>query len=387
MSDNTEVIDAPQASLSSEERDELASSIREALEDWAPLSTTRNLLEDGAPWDAGAWLRLCDELGVVALATDPRYGGEGFGAAARGAVLEEMGRLLYGGPYLATSIAAAALELFGDNDACTEWLPQIISGSVIATIATAEHFLDLAAPARETIMRTSSEGHVIVSGRKRAVLAGNAADLFLVTAVDPEGKAALVAVRAGQKGVVITPEPSLDLTKSIATVTFDNAAGQKVTPNQDFDTCWRAVCALAVAALAAEQVGAARSGVAMTIQYARARVQFGREIGSFQAVRHRLADMYAEVEVAVAAAHAASAQTNWFDPDAQVAAYTAGSFCSETFLWVSEETVQLHGGIGFTWEHDAHLFFKRAKWSEMVYGSPARLRAHVLALLTSALPA
>jgi alkylation response protein AidB-like acyl-CoA dehydrogenase len=219
-----------------------------------------------------------------------------------------------------------------------------------------------------------------VSGTKIAVAAGGQANAFLVVARDARTGALLVLlVDAQSEGVDVTERPALDLTRRLATVRFDQAPAHALT----FDSGGEAlilgeVLDLACSALAAEQVGAASGLLELTIDYARRRIQFGREIGSFQAVRHRLADLYSAVQVATSATRHAVRAVESGAPDRAIAAATARSVASDVFKDVAEAAVQLHGGIGFTWEHPCHLYLKRAKASELLLGAPSahRRRLH-----------
>lgn len=354
---------------------ELRSAVREALEEMAPLGRTLELMETGRPDDPTVWTRLSRELALPGIAIPEEYGGQGFGAAEQGAVLEELGRVLYGGPYLSSAVlTAGALRIAGDQGACARWLPGLSDGSRLGALAIDDGALP-------TTATPDDAGGVRLDGRKVAVIDGVGADL-LVVPVRSDGAPVLAVVETPAAGLSIAPVPVMDLTRRLATVTFDGVPAHLLRPVRPDAPL--AIRRLLASALASEQAGAARGALDATVEYARTRVQFGREIGSFQAVRHRLADLYAEVEIATAAARAAAACDDLTRDDAAVLVETATSIGTETFLTTSEEMVQLHGGIGFTWEHPAHLFLKRAKSGEILVGGAEAARARLHDVLVSA---
>jgi len=371
--------DRSSSTLGIDDLAELRASVRAALDELAPVSATAALMEGDIPWDRKVWNRLAGELALPGIAIPGEHGGQGFGGTELGIVLEELGRSLYGGPYLSSAaIAAGAITLAADEAFAAAWLPRLAAGTAIATFAVEETWGDWSSSAAQNQLTEAGSTHSgRLSGAVRAVLDGQSADLFLTTALDEEGGVVLVAVEGAQPGVRAEAEPVLDLTRQLSRVTFRDTRAHVVRTRRPARDVVSAVAHLRRAMLANEQVGAARAVLDLTIGHARTRIQFGREIGSFQAVRHRLADLHADVEMAAATARAAAATADWFSPDAAIRAATAASFCSETFLHVSEEAVQLHGGIGFTWEHPAHLYLKRAKSSELVFGDPARHRARL----------
>ncbi len=344
---------------------ELRHGVGQALDALAPVTRTLQLLEAVPPYEEKVWRRLSEELSLPGFAVPEELGGQGFGSAEQGAVLEELGRVLYAGPYLASAVlAAGALQLAGDREASARWLPGLSDGSRLGAVALEDGPLPVT---------TTDEhaGRVRLNGQKVAVIGGVGADLLITIAHGANGPA-MVVVELPLAGVRVEPVPVMDLTRPLATVTFDGASGFLVHPSRP--QVPRALRRLLASAVASEQVGAARGALDAALSYARTRVQ---------AVRHRLADLYAEVEIATAAARAAAGCSDLASQEGAILVDTATSICSETLLTVAEEVIQLHGGIGFTWEHPAHLFLKRAKSSEILVGGPEAARGRLLDALAA----
>jgi alkylation response protein AidB-like acyl-CoA dehydrogenase len=311
----------------------------------------REVVRDFCRKHAGprAWVRLTGELGLTGLAVAECYGGAGAGLAEVAVAVEETGRVLLPAPYLSTALAGAVLNegMLSDNggDAAGELLPGIASGALRAAFVFGDCSVE------------ASDGRL--TGVAHHVLDGAEADLFLVGA-----GGALFAVRATD--TVVTPACTLDQTRSQATVEFPAApavaAGCAAERAED----------LLRVMLAVESVGAAAHCLDVTVGYLRTRVQFGRPIGAFQALRHRCADL--AVEVASARATAAGTPAELPVPGLPVLGPLAKRYCVDVFWHVAAEMIQLHGGIGFTWEHEAHRYLKRAKTSQLLHGTPAQLR-------------
>jgi alkylation response protein AidB-like acyl-CoA dehydrogenase len=297
--------------------------------------------------------------------------------------MEQFGRRLLASPYLASAVlAAGALVASDDEAAMNEHLPGIASGDTIATLAVteADGAWDIARSATTATRRGSSEFRV--SGQKLYVLDGVNADLLLVSATTPEGPT-LLAVRAHDCS--ISAIPSIDLTRRLAKVTLDEAPATKVgAPGQAAELIDSALSRAAVA-LAASQAGGAIECVEFTTDYVRDRYQYGRPVGSFQAVKHRLADMLRAAEYARAAAYEAARIADDEAKDLHRAAAVARTFCSDAFMAVTAGTIQLHGGIGFTWEHPAHLYFRRARLDAVLLGDARAWRERLAGHLLSAL--
>jgi alkylation response protein AidB-like acyl-CoA dehydrogenase len=348
--------------------EELRAVLREFLAAKSPVHRALEQMESPGGYDRAVWSQMCDQLALSALTIPEDLGGQGFGFAELAVVLEELGRVGYMGPLFATALATNALLLAGD----IQYVPRIASGEITATLAVHEPGHGWATAATTTVTHTDDTHRL--TGTKAWVLDGATADLVIVSAGHD-----LFAVEADQSGVTAEPVAVLDLTRPLATVTFTDVIATRVGPADALESVMRT----ANAALAAQQAGGAQACLEMTVAYAAERIQFGRPIGSYQAVRHRLADMFVLAETARATARHAAQALATGDPDSKVAVGVAASYCSEAFLRIAEETIQLHGGIGFTWEHPAHLFFKRAKASALMFGDPAAQRARIAHALTN----
>jgi alkylation response protein AidB-like acyl-CoA dehydrogenase len=360
---------------------ELREEVARFLSRRADLTALQGLIEAERNYDPAVWKRMAAELQLQGIAVSEAHGGQGFGFVEQAVVIEELGRVLYSGPYLASAVlGAAVLSRANDSDLKRDWLGGVVTGEKVVTLAVSEESLMWTADQISTTAAHDVGTAYRVSGTKTAVVAGGQANAFLVVARDSHTDELLVlVVDAQSEGVDVTERPALDLTRRFATVRLDQAPAHALT----FDTDGEELILgelndLAGAALAAEQVGAASGLLELTLEYARRRIQFGREIGSFQAVRHRLADLYSTVQVATAATRHAVRAVETGAADRAIAAATARSVASEAFKEVAEAAIQLHGGIGFTWEHPCHLYFKRAKASELLLGTPSahRRRLH-----------
>lgn len=344
---------AQSALADSAEHKQLRESVSRLLADRAPLAELRS----GAGFDADLWRRLA-ELGLTALTVPEKYDGLGQTEVETCVVFEELGRALYPGPYLATvGLAVPALLASGDEAACAELLPGIASGETVATLAVDWSATATAAPATAV-----ADGDAwLLTGSKPVVLAGAEADLLLVTARHGES-VSLFAVDGGAAGLTRTPLDSLDLARSVARIDLAGTPAALLgTPGTAPDLV-ADVLDRALVALAAEQAGGAAACLAMCVEYAKTRQQFGQPIGSFQAVAHKCVDMLHGVEFSRSSARYAAAALAEGDAEFPVAARVAAAYCGEAFRTITVETVQLHGGIGFTWEHDTHLYYRRA-WS------------------------
>jgi alkylation response protein AidB-like acyl-CoA dehydrogenase len=350
----------------SAEQQELRDSVRRFVADRAPLARVRELMDSGEV-DRDVWDQAGSQLGLQGIAIPEEYGGAGFTFAEQAIVLEELGAGLYGGPYLASAVlAATALLSSGDQGARLDLLPGIASGQTVATLAFTEDDGSWD-PASIRLEAAKHGDSWVLNGHKSFVLDGASADLILVVAVT-DGGLSLFAVDAGASGLTATALPALDQTRNLARLEFDSVASQLIGAPGDAAAILDRTLDVAAIALAAEQLGGAQRALDMAVDYAKVRHQFGRPIGSFQAIKHRCADLLLEVESlrsAVAYAAAAVAEDSGEIP---VVASLVKAYGSEVYFHVTAENIQIHGGIGFTWEHDAHLFFKRAKSSELFLG-------------------
>jgi alkylation response protein AidB-like acyl-CoA dehydrogenase len=351
----------------SSEQEEFRGSLRRFLADKSPAAEVRRLMETGSGYDPQVWKQLADQLGLQGLAIPEEFGGAGATPVELGIAFEEMGRVLFCAPFFSTvGLAAQALLAVGDDQAKREYLPQIADGSLLATVAVTEGDgrWDLAAVRTSAAADGTSPAAFRLDGTKMFVVDGHTAELLLVVARTGSGLG-LFAVDAVGAGVVRTRLQTLDMTRKLARLEFTQAPALLVSGPGDATAALSRALDLALLALTAEQVGGAQRCLDMAVDYANIRMQFGRPIGSFQAIKHKCAEMLVEVESAKSAAYHAAGSA----PDELgVATAIAKAYCSEAYFRVAAETIQVHGGIGFTWEHDAHLYFRRAKSSQLLLG-------------------
>ncbi|OLZ64125.1 acyl-CoA dehydrogenase [Streptomyces sp. IMTB 2501] len=327
---------------------------------------------------AAAWRPLTEQIGVAALAVPDEYGGAGCGSREVHVVMEELGRELCRVPYLGSAVLTVqALLASGDRAACARLLPPLAEGRTVGALAWAEQSSWDASAIRAAAV-PGPGGTWRITGAKHHVLDGAEADVLLVAARTAAG-VSLFDVAVDGAGVRREAAVSMDQTRAQARVVLDGAEGRLIGADGQGDRALAHVLDLACTALAAEQVGAAERCLELTVAYARERVQFGRPIGSFQAVKHRLADAYVLVESARSAALGAAFAAADDSPALPRYAAVAKSACSEAFSAVAGEMIQLHGGIAITWEHAAHHYFKRAHGSGQLFGPPAWHRSRLAA--------
>ncbi|MGW4911080.1 acyl-CoA dehydrogenase family protein [Streptomyces sp. NPDC004270] len=365
-----------------EEQEELRLLVRTFLVDKATGNNSPSAATGPQEYDRGLWRRLSGQLGLTGLAVPERFGGAGLGPAELGVVLEEMGRALFPSPYFATAVLAGqTLAHCGDEVAMERWLPDIASGALTATLATAEPDGSWETDRPATVAVQGRDGWVL-SGTKTYVVDGHTAELLLVSARCPDGVGLFGVPAATAPGLTRTALDALDPTRPLARIGLDATPATRIGTG-DAAGSLAAVRDLVRAALAAEQVGGAAACLDMAVGHARTREQFGRPIGSFQAIKHKCAQLLVEVECARSAARFAGSVVGTPGTEAAIAAAVARSYCSEAFTHAAKENIQIHGGIGFTWEHRAHLYLRRAKSSELLFGTPREERAR-LARLTMA---
>jgi alkylation response protein AidB-like acyl-CoA dehydrogenase len=353
-----------------EELDELREAVREFLVAKSPETAVRAAIQNGGRHDPAVWDQMARQLRLPGLALPSDYGGDGFGLTELEVVLEEMGAALLCSPFFATVVLAAqALLASADEAACVRYLPGIAAGQTIATLAAAEGNASWDPAMVATRAERTADGWAL-TGKKSFVIDGAIADLVLVVARSTAGPS-LFAVDRGAPGLCAAPMTTLDPTRPMAALTFDQAPAVLIGAEGQGGRLMSRVLDLACVALGAEQAGGARQCLQMSAGYARTRFQFGRPIGSFQAVKHKCADMLVRVELAEAAAREAARLADEAAPEFGVAAATAHICCSQAYLFAATENIQVHGGIGFTWEHPAHLYFRRAKSTELLFGGPA----------------
>jgi alkylation response protein AidB-like acyl-CoA dehydrogenase len=353
----------------SEEQEELRRTVRSFLEQKSPESEVRRLMETTEGYDPAVWEQMGSQLGLQGLHIPEEFGGSGYTYVELIVVLEEMGRALLTAPYFSTVVLAAnALIHSGDDAAKKELLPGIASGETIATLAFTEEN-GRWDEAGITMTATKDGDGYALDGTKMFVLDGHTASVILVAARTDAG-VSLFSVAGDASGLTRTPLSTMDQTRKQARLEFSGTPAKLIgTEGEGWSTLER-VLDLAAVGLAAEQVGGAQYCLEMAVQYAKDRVQFGRPIGSFQAIKHKCADMLLEVESAKSAAYYAGWCAAELNDELPSVASLAKAYCSEAYFHVTAENIQIHGGIGFTWEHPAHLYFKRAKSSELLLGDP-----------------
>jgi alkylation response protein AidB-like acyl-CoA dehydrogenase len=352
-----------------EEQDELRKTVRSFLESKSPESAVREQMETEAGFDAAVWSQMAEQMGLQGLHIPEEFGGSGFSYVELGIVLEEMGRSLLCAPFFATVVLAAnTLIHSGDDNAKKSYLPGIASGETIATVAFTEPNGKWDESGIEATATASGDGYSI-SGTKMYVLDGHTANLIVVAARTDAG-VSLFAVDGDASGLTRTPLSTMDQTRKQAKLEFNGTPATLIgAEGAGWDVLGQVLDLVAVG-LAAEQVGGAQKVLEMAVEYAKVRVQFGRPIGSFQAIKHKCADMLLEVESAKSAAYYGMWCASEANDELPSVASLAKAYCSEAYFHAAAENIQIHGGIGFTWEHPAHLYFKRAKSSELLFGDP-----------------
>jgi alkylation response protein AidB-like acyl-CoA dehydrogenase len=352
-----------------DEQEELRKTVRSFLENKSSEEAVREQMETDNGFDTAVWSQMGEQMGLQGLSIPEEFGGSGYGFVELGIVLEEMGRALLCAPFFSTAVLAAnTLLQSGDDAAKQKYLPGIASGETVATLAYVE-------PSGKwdesgiTMQATKSDGGYTLSGTKSFVLDGHTAGLIIVAAKTDSGTS-LFAVDGDNSGLTKTNLSTMDQTRKQAKLDFDNTPAELIGDEGKGWATLETVLDLAAVALAAEQVGGAQKVLEMAVDYAKVRVQFGRPIGSFQAIKHKCADMLLEVESAKSAAYYGMWCASEMNDELPSTASLAKAYCSEAYFHAAAENIQIHGGIGFTWEHPAHLYFKRAKSSELLFGDP-----------------
>ena len=364
-------------SVSTEQR-ELRESVRRFLTERAPLTKVRELMETADGTDPDVWRQASAQLGLPGIAVPEEYGGAGFSFAEQAIVLEELGAALFTGPYLASAVlAATALLASDDQETMKDLLPGIAAGETIATLAFTEDdgswdpaSIRLAATEdAATKDAAAKNAGWRLDGHKSFVLDGQAADLILAVATTgTDGTLSLFAVTSTAEALTRRALPTLDQTRKLARLSFNHTPARLVGEPGAARAVLDHTLDVAAIALAAEQLGGAQRALDMAVAYAKVRQQFGRPIGSFQAIKHRCADLLLEVESLRSAVGYAAAAVAAGSTEVRVLAPLLKAYASEVYSHVAGENIQIHGGIGFTWEHDAHLYLKRAKASELFLG-------------------
>jgi alkylation response protein AidB-like acyl-CoA dehydrogenase len=357
-----------------DEQEQFRDIVARFCRDKSPTTAVRAQMETERGYDPAVWEQLCQELGLAAIHIPEHKGGSGFGPVELGIVMEEMGRSLLCSPYFASAVlTATAIAEVGTDVQCEQLIPSITNGSTIGALAISDSDGGFSTD-RLTTIATPNDDAYTLNGAKRFVVDGRNADLLVVAAATESGPA-LFTVAADAGGLDRTPTAVMDPTRKLADITFTNTPAQRLGGGEALDLT--PVYNTALIALANEMAGGAQALFDSAVEYTKLRVQFGRTIGSFQAIKHRLADLLLEVEGAKSAAYQA-AQAMAADEAVTQSASLAKACAAEAYLSAAIQCIQLHGGIGFTWENDTHLWFKRAKSSEVFLGTPAHHRERML---------
>jgi alkylation response protein AidB-like acyl-CoA dehydrogenase len=360
--------------------EELRATVRRFLAARAPMSEVRRVIGTGQGYDPGTWATMASQLGLPGLPFPEELGGAGATWTEVAVVLEELGRALLPSPYLASVVlAGTAIATSGDGAARKELLPPIATGEVTATLAMLEDDGRWdASSAGLTAVRAGDAYRL--DGYKTFVLDGHLADLVIVAARTGSG-ASLFAVAGNSPGLRRTALPTLDQTRPQARLEFAGVPAQLLGGEGQARPALARTFDLALVAVAAEGLGGAQRCLEMSLAYARERIAFGRPIGAFQAIKHKLADLFAEIEFARSAVEHAALAAEQDSTELPLLASLAAAHCAQTYTLAATENIHIHGGIGFTWEHDAQLFFKRAKSSQALFGDAAFHRERIAAQL------
>ncbi|MDJ0346347.1 acyl-CoA dehydrogenase family protein [Streptomyces sp. H10-C2] len=361
--------------LYSDVEDDLRSAVRGLLADHCPPTAVLARIESDTPYDLDLWRTLAAEVGLAGLLVPEELGGHGGSAREAAVVLEELGATVAPVPFLGSAVLATSALLAVPGTA-GPLLKRLASGEATAALAVPLP----TAPGADFPHGVRADADGVLSGRVTSVADASAADVLVVPAAGPGGPG-LYEIAADAPGVRITVPVALDLTRPIADVTFDAAAARLLAGPDTATAALHRALLTGAGLLASEQLGIAQWCLDETVRYLNERHQFGRPVGSFQSLKHRLADIWLEVVSARAAARNAADALASGSPDAAVAVAVAQAHCATTAVHAAEECIQLHGGIGMTWEHPAHLYLKRAKADEIALGTPGHHRAALAELV------
>lgn len=356
----------------SDEQKELKDQARRFLKEQCDPTVPRRILESDEPYAKDLWQKV-SEMGWPATAIPEDFGGIGFGYLELCVLAEELGRAVAPIPFSSSIyLAAEAIVLAGSGDQKSTYLPKLASGEIIGTLAASE---GLGAVSAESIQTTFANGKV--SGTKVPVPDGDVADFAIVAAKDGDG-VTLALVDLTGEGISKVAVETVDPTRSHAEVTFTNAPAEPVgAPGEGWAILQRVYDRAAVL-IAFEQLGGADAILEMSRGYSVERYAFGRQIGSFQALKHRMADMYVKNELARSNCYYAAWALSTDAEELPVAAAGCRIAASEAYQYASKEGIQIHGGMGFTWEYDAHFYYRRSKLLALTLGSPFEWRDRLI---------
>ena len=376
-----------------DEQEQFRAIVARFLRERSPISEVRRQMASADGYDSVLWQQLADELGITGVHVPEQFGGQGFGYAELGIALEEMGQALLCAPYFASSVLATdALMSVASAAEQHALLPALVSGARIATLAWVEANGDWDVAAT-TLIATQAGDDLRLDGHKKFVLDGHHADLLLVVARTAgtlgDAGLGLYAVEGQASGLNRRQLATIDTTRRQAELTFTRTPARRLdadptSTSTSIAAALRGTLDRATIALACEMVGGARALLNSSVEYAKLRMQFGRPIGSFQAIKHKCAEMLLEVELAASAARYAAAAIDEQDREVPALASMAKAMASDAYMRAATESIQIHGGIGFTWDQDTHLWFKRAKSSEVMLGDASHHRERYLTLTENA---
>ncbi|MET0766924.1 MAG: acyl-CoA dehydrogenase family protein [Aeromicrobium sp.] len=365
--------------IETEEREALRDMVRDLIGTGTGSSDVRRAIASANGFDAEFW-RIASDVGLPALAIAEEFGGSGGTIGDQAIAFQELGKALIPSPLLAsTALAAPLIAALGDDAASADHLPRIADGSLTATVALYTEAGGWTAET-EPIGAESGDDGWTLSGVRRFVLDGATAGLIIVPTVTAKGPT-VFAVEAGSAGLTIAPRESLDLTRRLADITFDGVAARLIGEEGTAQAAIETAVERGILALVAEQTGAAEHLTGLAVTHAKTRIQFGRLIGEFQAIKHKLADVAFDLERMKSVLARLVEESESDSPELAVTTHLAKAYASEALFRIAAETIQVLGGIGFTWEHEAHLYFRRAKSSEVLLGQPYEHREAMLRLL------
>lgn len=366
--------------LYGETEQDLGDTVRKLVRQHCESADILRRVESDHPYDLDLWRRLAAELGVAGLLVPDELGGAGASQRELAVLAEELGRGVAPVPFLGSAVLATTALRDCATSAANEELRALAAGDSVATVA-----VPLTTPPDGEFPATvTTSGSGTLTGTVHTVVDLDVADSVVVPATDADGPA-LYLVRTSASGVTRTPRTPLDLTRRFGSLELSSVSGERVATGERAEQALRLCLSTGAAILASEQVGLAQHCLDSTVEYVRERYQFGRPVGSFQAVKHRLADLWAQVSTGRATARnaadaLANADTRGND-ECELAVALAQAYCGDLAVLAAEEALQLHGGIGMTWEHPIHLYLGRAKSSQLAFGIAERHRDAVAALV------
>jgi alkylation response protein AidB-like acyl-CoA dehydrogenase len=359
----------------------LKNTVRKFLAAECPPAEVRKIIEKDNAFDAALWKKMAEQ-GWMGMIFPEEYGGFAMGAVEMAVALEEMGRALLPGPFLSTLTAGAVINEAGDDAQKKGYLAPICAGHAKSTLALLEDNASWS-PSAISMRAVSKAGQYALNGRKLFVSDAGVAD-FLVVAARLDGELALFVVPKDAHGLNISAMSGMDITRKLYEVTFENvmaAPAAMLASGQHAASALDRALNIATVAICAEMVGGMQRLLEITVEYAKTRKQFGKPIGSFQAVQHQCADMLVYTESSRSAAYYAAYSITEGTPDAAAAVSVAKSYASDAYRECGNRAIQIHGGMGFTWENDCHLYYRRAKASEVTFGDALYHRERIAKLI------